>query len=478
MAKLRTLGEPEFDDYGNPIGATADNPWTLQDSPPDQGGLDDLGTWNPCNNAPPAAYDPYGPGGSAAPSTGPGGDIWNPGNNPGGNVNGPIGVEGGFRGMPTGETFDPGWGQENPSQPTPTAETVTDTRQDTYDASQLRPAREAVGKRLADDDSAARKAAMIALGARISQRDRPLESEREPEETEEDAGGGGGGDDALTAMVTQLMGPGAGAGAGGPAPVGGPVAAAGPKSARMRLMDMLDNGGNYNQDLVNKRLESTREGLEKRRKGELDQDRAILADRGLTGGGSEISALTRLSNEISTDYGTAMRDITSNEQQAADQRLAQALSLLTGMEMKDAELLVQREGYASNERIASQSTGLGYADLNLRQMLGMRGLDLQEAGQNASAGASRSAADQRALEFEKEFGLEERRFGLDERMFLADNDYRIRGQEWDVEDGRNDNEYNWSSQDLDRDIAEHGFQSGDQDDLAGLIEAIIRAGGG
>lgn len=134
-------------------------------------------------------------------------------------------------------------------------------------------------------------------------------------------------------------------------------------------MQLIQSGGQFNPDLVNNRVESARELLEKRRMGELEGQRATLAARGQLGSGLEGDALSRLGERLNTDFGTNVRDIYSDEMERADNRLAEALSLMTGMSIADANNAIQAAGIASDER-------LGMGRLDLDRTLGLGNLAL------------------------------------------------------------------------------------------------------
>lgn len=138
-----------------------------------------------------------------------------------------------------------------------------------------------------------------------------------------------------------------------------------------RLNAILDAGGQFNSDLVNKNVESARETLEARRKGELDQVGAELAARGLNNSGEATNALGRLGEDLNTDFSGSVRDIYADELKNASDRYAQALSLATGMSVEDAKNAV------AMAKINSDSQ-LGNADLALRRELGLGQLDLDK----------------------------------------------------------------------------------------------------
>lgn len=98
------------------------------------------------------------------------------------------------------------------------------------------------------------------------------------------------------------------------------------------LDKVLSGGGNFDDKLVKARHESIKDALDRSRQGLVKQNRANLANRGMLSvsgapSGVEASSLEGLDARLGADYATGLRDIYSNEQQAASGRFMDALGL-------------------------------------------------------------------------------------------------------------------------------------------------------
>lgn len=217
------------------------------------------------------------------------------------------------------------------------------------------------------------------------------------------------------AMLRQPANAGAAGGAGGSAGASGGTGTSSGSSSTSRpdfatlYKQIMDSGyGDMNMDIVNRRTESAREGMERTRKSQLRTDAAKLADRGLMGSGAESTAITGLSEDLGDIYAGATRDIYADESAAADRRIAGALgidaSLFTSSMQNDTDRYGIDKGAETSRyntdasrdlgfaRIASddwQHTGnlaLGNQSLNNQwnQFLAQHGLDSQVAMHNMS----------------------------------------------------------------------------------------------
>lgn len=172
-----------------------------------------------------------------------------------------------------------------------------------------------------------------------------------------------------------------------------------PSDILSRINALLDNGGRFNSDLVNQRVESARETMEKARKGELANDQAILAAQGLATSGENQNALARLSDQLQTGLQGNIRDIYSEEAGKADDRYAQALALASGMSIEDAKNAVAMAKINSDQSIAQSDIALrdklGSGQLSLDKLLGLGrlGLDTELGRGQLDQSAQRNQTD-------------------------------------------------------------------------------------
>lgn len=145
---------------------------------------------------------------------------------------------------------------------------------------------------------------------------------------------------------------------------------------RTRLNDLIQSGGGFNQDIVNRRTESAKEGLMRQRSSQLGNDQAYLADRGLAGSGAEVTGLNKLNENIDNSYQGAVSDIYANESQNADKRMSDAISTSAGMTEADAQHAIDQ--YRAEVESRNADTNRLNADNNFT--LGNRNAD------NASRG--------------------------------------------------------------------------------------------
>lgn len=128
----------------------------------------------------------------------------------------------------------------------------------------------------------------------------------------------------------------------------------------MANLKKLFPDGAYNQDIVNRRTENARENLLRQRKSTDANDRAILANRGTLGSGPEITALTRADQNMADQYQNATSGIYADEENAASQRMMQALQTAAGMDANEAAAFV-------NAYTAQTGRGLGVGNLGVAQ---------------------------------------------------------------------------------------------------------------
>jgi len=202
--------------------------------------------------------------------------------------------------------------------------------------------------------------------------------------------------------------------------------------------DLLSRGGGFDPSIVNSRLETAREGLDRQRSAQTDQLEAALADRGLVGSGANIEALTGLERDLGGQFAGAFRDIVGNEQNAANNRFASALQ--TGSGLSGQELsgnlgglgaLSNLAGQESSRQQAGLGAGTSLAGQQLQGTLGGLGASTELAGQQqgnllnaVNAGTARqgvlSDIALRSLAENNDFTKFVAQFGLDRDKTLAD----------------------------------------------------------
>lgn len=99
-------------------------------------------------------------------------------------------------------------------------------------------------------------------------------------------------------------------------------------------------GGQPNQEIINRRTEGARENLERFGKSRNATNRAALANRGLIGDGPEQTAQNRVEEDIADRYSGAVSQIYADELGRGDDRMLESLRLAAGLESgnKDRQL--------------------------------------------------------------------------------------------------------------------------------------------
>lgn len=171
---------------------------------------------------------------------------------------------------------------------------------------------------------------------------------------------------------------------GGPGSMGQAMVGNAPQSAPTDLMGALQailargEGGGLSQDIINPRIESARENLDRYGKSRSEGLQAQLSERGLLGSGAEATGMMGLEEELAQIFGGNVRDIYADEGRAADQRLMQALGILGGRENQLTQSGTQRDlGFANIE----SDYNLGQGRLGLDRELGL--LNAQQGQQDS-----------------------------------------------------------------------------------------------
>lgn len=154
-----------------------------------------------------------------------------------------------------------------------------------------------------------------------------------------------------------------------------------PDMARLRelLYGLAESGGQFNKDIINRRVEGARTDLDRNRKSQLDSLRAGLAERGLLGQGPETSGMYGLEEELASRLNQEVSDIYAGESRNADARMMQALGELSGLTAQESANLAA----AYNAQTSRYSVDVNAATAKLGQMLdyilGLGGLGIQNS---------------------------------------------------------------------------------------------------
>lgn len=142
------------------------------------------------------------------------------------------------------------------------------------------------------------------------------------------------------------------------------------------MLKQLGMDGRMNQDILNRRVSNAADVLNANRKSQLRTNEAALASRGLIGDGPQKTANENLESRLGQSFNDAVNEIYANEGENADARMMQALSLASGLDIADANRLVDWFR-AQTERDSSEGQlGLGWGRLGLDSMLGQGQLAL------------------------------------------------------------------------------------------------------
>lgn len=91
------------------------------------------------------------------------------------------------------------------------------------------------------------------------------------------------------------------------------------------IMGVLRQGWGADQGAVGRRFESAREGIDRGRRSQTSNLRAVLADRGLLGSGPEATGYAQIEDNLAGPFSTALRDAQIAESEIASDRYTSAL---------------------------------------------------------------------------------------------------------------------------------------------------------
>jgi hypothetical protein len=127
-----------------------------------------------------------------------------------------------------------------------------------------------------------------------------------------------------------------------------------------QLAKLFPNGA-FNQGLVNSRVSSANDAIERARKSRMATNKATLADRGILE--QAAPTMNRMDEDLFDMQAGAVRDIHADESRAADSRMMQALTTAAGLTTDQAKLVIDRFR-------AENDNKLGMGRLNLDTELG------------------------------------------------------------------------------------------------------------
>lgn len=150
------------------------------------------------------------------------------------------------------------------------------------------------------------------------------------------------------------------------------------------LSGLISRGGQISEDPATKaaRFEAARQPIDAMRKAQIAGARGTLANRGLLSEpgmpqGSEIGAMGRIEENLAPAYATAAQNLASEQANADNERLGQALTLATGLSQAQAQtFLATLQGGTERQKVLSD-IALGALDRNIvwNQFLAQLGLD-------------------------------------------------------------------------------------------------------
>jgi hypothetical protein len=153
-------------------------------------------------------------------------------------------------------------------------------------------------------------------------------------------------------------------------PQAGPQA--GPQAPQTDIMSQLQGffqGGQPNQDIINRRTEGARENLNRFAKSRTATNQAALANRGLIGDGPEQTAQNRVEEDLADRYSQATSQIYADESGRADDRMLEALRMAAGIETSGLDRDLSRTLGLGNLAVQNDRNQNDYS-------LGMGGLGL------------------------------------------------------------------------------------------------------
>lgn len=166
----------------------------------------------------------------------------------------------------------------------------------------------------------------------------------------------------------------------------------------MELSKLFPNGM-FNQSLVDNRVSSATDALERGRKSRLATNRAAMAERGILNS-QDSPAMNRMDESLYDSFAGTVRDIYGDESANADSRMMTALTTAAGLTSEQARQVIDRYR-ADTERtnVGNQFTlgkgqlELGHKNAGITRELGLGniGLGYRNAGINEMLGKGQLA---------------------------------------------------------------------------------------
>lgn len=142
-----------------------------------------------------------------------------------------------------------------------------------------------------------------------------------------------------------------------------------------QLQSMFPNGA-FNQNAVNSQMSSVRDTLNQSKQQALANNKAYLADRGLSGSGPEATAYGNLESRINGQTNSAYQSIYGQESQNADQRMMQALQMATGLSQSQAQNAIDQFRANTEKDLGFGQLALGNKNADNNFTLGQGSLGL------------------------------------------------------------------------------------------------------
>jgi hypothetical protein len=201
----------------------------------------------------------------------------------------------------------------------------------------------------------------------------------------------GGNQGSVQSGNAAALGIGGGAGVSGGAGGGSSSRSTGNFDGLKEALAGLFPNGNFNQDVVNRRVDNVRGALSGARKSRLQTNQALLADRGLIGSGPEMTAYKNMDEDLFNQEISGVNDAYAHESDAADSRMMQALQIAAGMTADEAAQAVNWFRAQNDATRNANDFSLGQGQL----ALGNRNTDLgyYNSDHDFSLGQGRLAID-------------------------------------------------------------------------------------
>lgn len=231
--------------------------------------------------------------------------------------------------------------------------------------------------------------------------------------------------------------------------------------------------GDLNQGIVDRRVDSARDVLNKQRSSSTDTLNASLAERGQLGSGAGEEAAVRLDRLLGDDFAGTVSGIYADEAAAADDRLAQALGLATTKSIADRQADIDQFNADTGRLNSDRDYELGSGRLDLDAELGRGDLDVR-----------RRQTDNQGRSIDNDFALGNRRIDVDSqlgnRRMDIDSQLGNRGIDADLFLGTRGQDLDYSTAlgrlGLDRDRLGLDASNSDWDHVLRLLEQLGLAG--